>query len=259
MNRYHEANRRGWDAVSDGWQAGIDRQGIWRRCHTEPALALSAQELAHLRGVAGKSVCVLGSGDNLVAFALAGMGARVTSVDFSQAQLVTAERRADELGLDIRFLCADVTDLAALDSETFDLVYTGGHVAVWVSDLKRYYGEACRVLRTGGVFMVHEYHPFRRVWKWGSDRLDLEFNYLDRGPFQHDRSEEAEGSEPGSLPSYEFHWTVADYVAAVLSTGCELLCLDEFGDKAQDWEGMRLDGLPESLLLIGRKRGAGQG
>lgn len=254
MNRYHEANRQGWDAVSDGWQANIDTQGLWRRCHLEPELALAQEELAYLRDVAGKSVCVLGSGDNLVAFALAGLGAHVTSVDISQTQLDTAARRADELALTIRFIRADVTDLREIEDESFDLVYTGGHVAVWVSDLNRYYAEAGRILKPSGTCLVNEYHPFRRIWKWGAPRLELECGYLNRGPFEYDRSDQVDGAEPGSFPSFEFNWTVSDYVAAMQAAGCELLSLQEFGDAQQDWEGTPLAGLPECLLLVGSKR-----
>ena len=94
MNRMHEANRTGWDAVSPVWQARIEQRGMWHRCHLDPALVLDSRELAHLGSVSGRDVCVLGSGDNLVAFALAGMDARVTSVDISQAQLDRAASRA---------------------------------------------------------------------------------------------------------------------------------------------------------------------
>jgi SAM-dependent methyltransferase len=254
MNQFHEANRRGWDAVSPMWQTGIEAQGRWRRCHREPQLALAEEELRFLRDVAGKAVCVLGSGDNLVVFALAGLGAQVTSVDISQAQLDTAARRAGELGLSIRFVRADVTDLSDLSDETFDLVYTGGHVAVWISNLALYYREACRILERGGLFLVSEYHPFRRIWKCDTERLEREFGYFDRGPIQYDRADQTGGAVAGPLPCYEFHWTVGDYVAALLDAGCELLSLQEFGQGRQGWETAPLEGLPESLLLVGRKR-----
>ena len=197
---------------------------------------------------------MLGSGDNLAAFALAGMGARVTSVDFSQVQLDIAAHRARELGLDIAFLCADVVNLELLADASFDLVYTGGHVAVWVSDLRRYYREACRILLPGGMFLVNEYHPFRRIWQAPSDRLEPACRYLDRGPYSYDRSDIVPGSLPGSLPSYEFHWTVADHVSAITEGGCDLVAMDEFGDQAEWWEQVPLVGLPRFLLLAGRKR-----
>jgi len=122
-NEWHEANRRGWDAVSPGWQEGIDGTGIWRRCHLEPELVLRPQEMAHLGDLHGRKACVLGSGDNQVVFALAGMGADVTSVDISQSQLDIAARRAGKLGLAITFVLSDVTDLSALSDAAFDVVY----------------------------------------------------------------------------------------------------------------------------------------
>jgi len=205
MNEIHEANRKGWDAVSPHWQAKVDVAKEWRRCHIDPSLALNEQELKYLGDISGKNACVLGSGDNLVAFALAGLGAKVTSVDISQKQLDIAAERATELGLDTIFIRADVADLSSLSDEAFDVVYTGGHVAVWVSDLRKYYWEACRILRRGGMFIVNEYHPFRRIWKELPEGLEIEFGYFESGPHVYDRSEEIPGAEAGSLPSYEFH------------------------------------------------------
>ena len=253
-NPMHEANRRGWDAVSPGWQAMIDERYDWRGCPKDPTIALDSRELELLGELEGRDVCVLGSGDNLAVFALAGMGARVTSVDISQAQLDTAAARAQELGLDISFVRADVVDLSPLGDESFDLVYTGGHVAVWVSALEGYYSEACRILRRGGTFMVNEYHPFRRLWRDSPDELAVAHSYFERGPHQHDRSESVPGMPAGSLPSYEFNWTVADYVSAVMEAGCDLMAIDEIGDGVERWEGAPMSALPNYLLLLGRKR-----
>ncbi len=254
MNRMHEANRKGWDAASPHWQATIEERVDWRRCPADPTIALSRQELDHLGDVSGKDVVVLGSGDNLVVFALAGMGARVTSLDISQNQLDTAAERAKEIGLDVAFVRADVVDPSSLGDQSFDLAYTGGHVAAWVSDLRTYYSETCRILRAGGMFMVSEYHPFRRIWQDSSSDLKIAFRYFDRGPHEYDRSDDVPGAPAGSLRSYEFHWTVGDYVSALMDAGCELLAIDEFGDEPQRWEGAPMEGLPHHLLLVGRKR-----
>ena len=82
------------------------------------------------------------------------------SVDISDRQITVARRRAVALGLEMDFLRADIVDLRDLGDATFDLVYRGGHVAVWVSELKRYYAEAARILRPGQLLIVSEYHPF---------------------------------------------------------------------------------------------------
>lgn len=252
-NELHEANRRRWDAGSEQWARGADSRGLWRRCPSEPELVLSPKELQHLAHVGNKRVAVLGSGDNQVVFALAGLGATVTSVDISQNQLDVADRRAHELGLPVSFLRADVTDLSSIDSDAFDIVYTGGHVAVWVSDIDACYAEAARILRPNGLFMIAEYHPFRRVWKESREGLTIESSYFDRGPFEYDATEEILWPEPGSLKSYEFHWTISDYINAVLKSGCSLVEVDEFGNDVADWEGAPMHGLPEFLLIIARK------
>jgi ubiquinone/menaquinone biosynthesis C-methylase UbiE len=49
---------------------------------------------------------------------LSGLGAKVTSVDFSEQQLNVARRRATELGLNLTLVRADVVDLSALRDET---------------------------------------------------------------------------------------------------------------------------------------------
>jgi len=255
MNEMHEANRKGWNAATAAGKVDYRAEADWRKCHKDASITLCEQELKWLDDISGKTACVLGSGDNRVVFALAGLGAQVTSVDISEEQLRVAGERAGEIGLDIRFVRADVTDLSELNDNTFDIIYTGGHVAVWVSDLSQFYREAGRILNPGGVFMVNEYHPVRRIWKDSGDELKLEFDYFDTGPHQWERSEDVPDAEPGSLPSYEFHWTVSQYIMAVMNAGCEIIHVDEFGTEPESHEtGPRLTGLPRCLLVIARKK-----
>ena len=214
---------------------------------------LHDSELAWLRDVAGKKVAVLGSGDNQVVFALAGMGAVVTSIDISQQLIEIARSRAAALGLQVAFVRADVVDLSVLGDAAFDTVYTGGHVAVWVSDLRRYYGEAARILKPDGLLIVNEYHPFRRVWQHSVDHLEVRFNYFDRGPHRSKAGPDILYRERGELEQFTFRWTVADYIGAILASGCKLIHIDEFGDTCEAWEGAPMTGLPEWLLLVRRR------
>jgi len=253
-NKFHRANEKRWDAAARQWASGADSRGLWRRCPREPQLVLCEKELEYLGDIAGKRVCVLGSGDNQVVFALAGLGAAVTSVDISRNQLDIAEERSKELGLSIAFVQADVTSLSPLPDASFDVVYTGGHVAIWVADLWAYYSQAARILTPGGLFIVDEYHPFRRIWRDSSDALIVEMSYFERGPFEYDLSEDVLSREHGDLRSYEFHWTIGDYINAVLTAECRLLLVEEHGEEVADWEGAPLHGLPEFLLIIARKK-----
>lgn len=249
----HTANRARWEAAAPRWAENADRRGLWRRCLAEPELVLSQTERKYLADLKGKRVCVLGSGDNEAVFALAGLGGKMTSVDVAQGQLDVAAERAEVLGVDIEFLRADVTNLSDLPGESFDYVYTGGHVAVWVSDLDRYYAEAARILRQGGVFIVNEYHPFRRIWRHKSASLKVETPYGDRGPFEYQSDDDILRPSSGSLVSYEFNWTIADMINAVLRSGCRIVEIDEYGDHVGDWESAPMHGLPEFFLIVAAK------
>ena len=200
-----------------------------------------------------RHVCVLGSGDNLAVFAFAGMGARVTSVDISVEQLAVAQRRARELGLTIEFVESDVSDLGCLKDASFDLVYTGGHVAVWVSDLRAYYREAIRILRRNGLFLINEYHPFRRIWKDQASPLEVGFSYFDNGPHEYTVSRDVLDKAPGDVKQFEFHWTVSEYLRAVIEQGVDLIRFEEIGDEAEGWEGAPLQGLPQNAVDRGEK------
>ena len=250
MNRFHRANRDRWNLASIAYAAMHDPRGTWR----QPEKVFLERELDLIGQIQGRQVCVLGSGDNLAVFAFSGMGARVTSVDISSAQLAVARDRAGELGLEVEFVEADVTDLSGLESGRFDLVYTADHVGVWVSDLRAFYREAIRILRPGGLFLVTEYHPFRRIWKDRQDRLELACSYHDNGPHEYDLSEDLQREMPDGARQYEFHWTVAQYLNAVIEQGADLVRFDEIGEDAESWEHAPLEGLPRKLLIAGRKR-----
>jgi hypothetical protein len=86
MNKIHEANRIQWNASANWWKKRTEEQGLWNKCHKDPSLVLTESEIEYFDKVRGKSVCVLGSGDNEVVFALAGMGGEVTSVSKNLAR-----------------------------------------------------------------------------------------------------------------------------------------------------------------------------
>jgi SAM-dependent methyltransferase len=177
----------------------------------------------------------------------------VTSVDISEQQLNIARSRAAALDLEVDFVRADVIDLSSLGDATYDIVYTGGHVAVWISDLRRYYGEAARILKPNEWLIVSEYHPFRRVWKNSQTHLELGFSYFDRGPHRFRVGSDVLYAEPGELEQFEFHWAIADYISAIVSSRCQIIHAEEFGDTRESWEGAPVAGLPAALLLVGRR------
>jgi SAM-dependent methyltransferase len=185
LNEMHQANRRRWDLASPHYS--VRYADGWRKCLADPSQGFERGSLQLLRryvgqGLAGKAACVLGSGDNYAVFALAGMGARVTSVDISRAQLDVAAERATELGVEVTFVQGDITDLPMLADDTFDFVCSTNGVMVWIVAPAAYYAEAHRILKPGGIFLSYDIHPFQRPWNDPPEPLRMVKPYFDSGP-----------------------------------------------------------------------------
>ena len=261
----HQANRRYWNGLARDWQDLRDQDRLWRRCPQEPDLAFDGAALEMIRAFAGdlrgKRACVIGSGDNYAAFALAGMGAVVTSTDISEEQLAVAEQRAAELGLAIDFVRCDAADLGPLPGGAFDLVCSTNGLFVWIAQPERVFAAVHRVLKEGGHYVFYDVHPFLRPWKDQRAPIEMEKPYFETGPFT---------SEDPTGPVYEFHWTLGDLLNALLRSGLALRKLAESpardsrfwqdhsylpGDDASllDWHSNPGAGLPVWLTVAAQK------
>jgi SAM-dependent methyltransferase len=146
---YLERNRAGWTkanaeytdrrARSDWAQEEI----TWGMCHAREA------DVRALPDVAGKALIELGCGTGYFGAWLKRAGAaRVVGVDLTPAQLETARRLNDELGLGIEYLEANAEDVP-LPGASFDLAVSEYGASIWC-DPYRWIPEAARLLRIGG-------------------------------------------------------------------------------------------------------------
>ncbi len=230
----NQSNQRYWDAMSADWQALRDRDQLWRQCPQRPALAFDGEALAMIGQLVGdlhgKRACVIGSGDNYAAFALAGMGARVTSTDISAGQLAVARQRADLLGLEIEFIRADAVDLEGIPDGAFDLVCSSNGFFVWIARPGDVFRQVYRVLKPGGFYIFYDIHPFLRPWKDQVTPLEMERPYTATGPFEY--------LEHG-VTNYQFHWRLSDLLNPLLECGLVLRRLAESTARdAHFWEGI---------------------
>jgi hypothetical protein len=123
---------------------------------------------------------------------------------------------------------------------------------VWISDIHKYYAEAVRILKPDRFFVVNEYHPMRRMWL-DEEGPEPRHHYCRRGPYSYTSGE--------GLPTFEYHWTVTDHIQAVVDAGCRIVKVEEYGEKIDDefWMVPKLDKLPTSLLVVGKKDLPGNG
>ena len=230
MNKIHEANRRRWNNQATWWEDRLNCADRWHRCHKEPELAFKVDVLAIIREMVGnlrdKRVCIIGSGDNLAAYALSGLGAVVTSTDISEERLDLAARRAEALGVSIDFVRSDAADLGFAADSTFDLVCSTEGFFVWIADLGGVFREVSRILKPGGAYVFYDIHPFMRPWKDQITPIEMAKPYWDTGPFRLSKNE-----------SYEFNWTLADLLNPLAQAGLTLKkVLESAADEPGFWK-----------------------
>lgn len=144
---------------------------------------LRAFEVAEVGEVSGKRLVHLQCHIGLDSLSWAGRGAAVVGLDFSAPAIEAARALAVEIGVDARFVVADVYDaVEALDGETFDVVYTGNGALPWLADLHRWARVVARLLAPGGFLYLAESHPFAHTLDEATGTT-VAYDYFAEGPF----------------------------------------------------------------------------
>ncbi len=214
---------------------------------TRPALRLdpdTAREKidpeGRLGAIAGKDVLCLagGGGQQSAAFAL--LGARVTVVDLSDAQLARDREAAAHYGIDIVTVQADMRDLSRLDAAAFDIVWQP-YSLNFVPDARAVFGEVARVLRPGGRYHFNCANPFFSGLgqrDWNGEGYTLKRPYVDGAEIAYDDQDwvydrDAWRGEPVPGPR-EYRHTLSTLVNGLIGRGFVLLHLSDSRDLHPD-------------------------
>ncbi len=114
---------------------------------------------ARLGELAGKDVLCLAGGGGQQSAAMGLLGANVTVMDLSEAQLERDREAAAHYGLNIATLQGDMRDLSRLGAASFDVVVHPYSIN-FVPDAVAVYAQVARVLRPGGCYHFNCANPF---------------------------------------------------------------------------------------------------
>lgn len=190
--------------------------------------SLRPLELEELGDVTGRSLLHLQCHFGMDTLSWARLGARVTGVDFSEDAITAARSLGAELGLQARFVCANLYDLPDVLDEEFDIVVTTYGVLSWLPDLGGWARVVAHFLRPGGTFCIVDMHP-----NWGFiDEVDGKLLVTD-SVFRSDPWEtettETYTDGPALIPHTEYNWpwTVGRLVTALINAGLRIERLRE--------------------------------
>lgn len=202
-----------------------------------------------------KKILLPSSGDNHAAFAFALFGAKVTSADISERQLENAAAIAGELNLDIDFVCDNTMELANIESNMYDLVYTSNGTHSWIPDLNTMYRNIFRVLKSGGYSIMYDIHPFNRPFTgepWKEPKVCKA--YKDTMPSCHWRVQDLINANVTADLSIKELAELEAVNASFWYTYDELV--KQSSDKIQDindWQSNPMAALPAWITIVSQK------
>ena len=243
-----QRNRIAWEAASEKYVR--EYQDLLRQARDESTLFERELELLRPLLLLSPQVVHLLSGHGLDDIGLLAAGAQsVVGVDFSQVAATAAQRRAEELAVDSRYVVAEAPGVPLRD-ECADLVYTGKGALIWMRDLDAWASDVARLLRPSGHLFIYEAHPMVPLWTWDQDiaRIRPDRDYFARSHVND--TYPARGA-------VEWQWTLGQIINAVISAGLEVLHVSEHAEPfwqpadvaAAAWQGQ----LPNSFMLLARR------
>jgi SAM-dependent methyltransferase len=230
MDTPRDVNRQLWDewAVEHvagehydvpGFLAGADRLG--------------AIELEALGDVAGKRLLHLQCHFGMDTLSLVRRGAVATGVDFSPKAIAAARDLAKRAGLEATFVESTVEDLPDRLRGEFDVVFTSIGVLCWLEDLDRWAEVIARFLVPGGLFVIHEDHPF--TWIFDNERDDDRLipssgcSYFTREPAAWPNDESYAGARTRPRFDHHFEWmhSMSEIVMSLVRAGLAIERFEE--------------------------------
>jgi len=226
---YVTLNRRNWDErvavhVASGFYA-VDR-------FLEGEDHLHNFEAEELGDVSGRRLVHLQCHFGMDTLSLARRGAQVTGLDFSPPAIAEAKALAAKLGVNARFVEANVYGAVEALGETYDVVYTGKGALNWIPDLAAWAQVVAALLTPGGTLYMCEYHPLMLML--ADDSLEFEWPYFNTGPQVFD--EPGTYADPAAvfehIRTVEWPHPISEVICSIIDAGLQVEFFHEFAESS---------------------------
>jgi SAM-dependent methyltransferase len=250
-----EVNKGAWN--QEQYDALVTRYGnqqdVARKIKENPEWRLHPF-YHHMGTVEGKRVVHLLGSNGIKGVALALLGANVSIVDFSKENETYARELAREAGVSMQYIQSDALSIhQKIDLAEADIVLMELGVLHYFVDLKPLVQVIKSLLKRGGRFLLHEFHPIstKLITSTGK-KHKVTGNYFtpiieeQRVAFSKHITE-TDGGQLGKV--LQRKWTLGEVVTAVAEEGLFVKVLEE-----EPNHKMHDIGLPKTYTLVAEKQ-----
>jgi len=176
-------------------------------------------------------------------------GARATGVDFSEVSLAKARALAEQCGVEVEWVAADVTALPGCLLGRFDLAWATVGVLCWIADLGAWMRSVAGTLVPGGQLVLIDGHPLAKMVT-STDPLLLSGTYAGGAPLHFEDSVSYTNADASTGPSVEFAYSLGEIVTAAADAGLVVTELAEHLDVSFDHRSGHVDREPDGRYRL---------
>jgi SAM-dependent methyltransferase len=237
---HHEINRLSWN---EGTKAHNSHKGDQTKFFRNGGDTLFQEEIQLLGDIKDKTLVHLQCNSGQDSLSIVNhLGAKVTGVDISDEAINFAKQLSQDSGILAEFVRDDVYDWLEKNNTQYDVAFSSYGTIMWLSDLKAWGQGIAKSLKSGGRFILVEFHP---AFMMLEDGWVLHYDYMggthvefDEGIGDYialtgsaaeiDELEEGVKDFANPHPGVEYQWGIADIVMALVSAGLTLTAVQEY-------------------------------
>lgn len=174
--------------------------------------------LNNIGNLKGKKILEIGCGSGYWTRLFAKRGAICTGIELEETQIKIAVDEEKTRPLGIKYYKLNAKNLNKFPKDSFDIVFLE-YVLLEIpsiSDLKKIFKEAYKVLKKGGKIFISEMHPFDPITDPKGFKLSKNFNYFSSGGKIKPKALQLDGK---FIYFTDYHWTLEDYSNCLTAEG----------------------------------------
>ncbi len=189
--------------------------------------SLNDIELNLLGDVRNKTILHLQCHFGQDTLSLARLGAIPTGIDLSDNAIEKAKELAAQTNLNARFICCNIYDLPNHLQEKFDIVFTSYGTIGWLPDLDKWGHLIHNFLKSGGKFILVEFHPV--VWMFNDDFDKIEYSYFKKEAIvELEKGTYADTEALINLESVTWNHSISEVFESLANNGLQVDDLKEY-------------------------------
>lgn len=226
-SKYFNANKELWNKRT---RVHVDSEFYDNDSFINGRSSLNSIELEELGVVDGKSLLHLQCHFGQDTLSWARLGAEVTGIDLSDDAINFAEKMAEDIGIDAKFICSNIYDLRDNLSGQFDIVFTSYGTIGWLPDIREWAKIVAHFLKPGGTFLIVDFHPY--LWMYDDEFKKIQYSYFHENEpiseFVESTYTDKKDTADVASESYSWNHPLSDVTNSLIKAGLQIEHLNEY-------------------------------